>query len=118
MNSKEWKSVTKSLKQQWVELPDDCFVPMTFSSLMVGEMFILLPWPGDNNGRGLRNKYNVFIKTLNNVSRPANGRLQPSVISLGRAINMANGVATDFLQDFPVVQIEMLTSIALLDPQK
>ena len=54
----------KELKKKFIEMDSDDFEPLTFGELEVGEVFIGLPFPGDNKGHGgLRNTYCIFRKT-------------------------------------------------------
>lgn len=52
------------LKNHWLSMPVDWFEPLTFGELAVGDKFIGLPEPGDNNGHGgLRDIHVVLTKT-------------------------------------------------------
>lgn len=52
------------LRNLWLNAtPSDC-EPLTFGELNVGDKFIGIPVPGDNNGHGgLRGGYHLFCKT-------------------------------------------------------
>ena len=53
-----------SLKKYFMEMPDECFRPLTFKELGVGDKFIAFPLPGDNSGHGgFRGSMNLFTKT-------------------------------------------------------
>lgn len=52
------------LKKEWMEMPVEWFEPLTFGELAVGEKFIILPSPGDEDGHGgFRGAYLIFTKS-------------------------------------------------------
>ncbi len=74
------------LKLKWTELPDECFDPLTFGELKVGEKFICLPVPGDNHGHGgFKGAHYIFTKTHSESTE--GGCLVPEYRGQGRAVN-------------------------------
>ncbi len=52
------------IKETWVKLPEEYFTPLTFGELPIGQKFIVLPEPGDNQDQGgFRQANYLFIKT-------------------------------------------------------
>ena len=53
------------IKETWVKLPEEYFTPLTFGELPIGQKFIVLPEPGDNQGQGgFRQANYLFIKYI------------------------------------------------------
>ena len=42
----------REVREEWVKAQDICCEPLNFSDLDIGDMFILMPMPGDNSGHG------------------------------------------------------------------
>lgn len=86
-------------------MPEEFFKTLTFGELTVGQKFICLPSPGDNQGHGgLRAAHYLFIKTDMHVTDAAPGLRYG--IPTGRAINVTRGVPSDFPDSMPVILVE------------
>jgi len=93
------------LKNEWMAMPIDCFAPLTFGELKVGDFFIALPSPGDNSGHGgLRGAYNLFIKTSANVRELAPG--MPYGIPHGGAVD-DRGIASDMPHSMFIIKVNV-----------
>lgn len=46
------KNIEKLIKEEWSELPKEAFEVLTFGELEIGDRYIALPLPGDNEGHG------------------------------------------------------------------
>lgn len=78
------------LKSDWMEMPDDCFEPLTFGELEVGQKFITLPLPGDNRGHGgFKRPHYIFTKTQQRAGLPR-------AVPHGSARNDKRGISSDF----------------------
>lgn len=94
--------MTLSLKTEWMNMPDDCFEPLTFGELMVGQKFISLPCPGDNSGHGgLKMAHYLFVKTQQNVAK-----IKGSFHVRGRAVDISHNTSSDFPNSMLVVLVE------------
>lgn len=77
------------LKGDWMKIPAKYFEPLTFGELKVGQKFIGLPIPGDNEGYGgLRDAHYIFTKT--NYEKAVNNK----------------GISRDFPDSMPVILVE------------
>lgn len=93
------------LKASLMEMPDECFEPLTFGELKVGQTFISLPLPGDNSGHGgFRGAHYIFSKTRQKVTEAAPG--SPYAVPHGRAINDTTGVSSDYPDSMFVILVE------------
>lgn len=92
-------SAASRLKKEWTEMPVECFEPLTFGELEVGQKFIFLPQPGDNSGHGgLRCAHRIFIKT-HQGGLPFGSRY-------GRSIDLHIGTLSDQPDSMPVILVE------------
>lgn len=100
------KSIIDSrLKSDWMKMPDECFEPLTFGELKVGQKFIGLPLPGDNNGHGgFRSAHYIFTKIHEVVTEAAPGL--PYGIPHGRAINDHGHIPSDFPNSMFVILVK------------
>lgn len=93
------------LKDSWMEMPVDCFEPLTFGELSVGQKFIGLPLPGDNLGHGgFRGTAYIFIKTDKSITEARAGL--PYGIPHGRAKNISRDVWSDFPNSMHVICVK------------
>lgn len=93
------------LKSDWMEMPGECFEPLTFGELKIGQKFIGLPLPGDNHGHGgFRGAHYIFTKTHEVVTEAA-PRL-PYGIPNGRAVKDHRGIPSDFPHSMFVILVE------------
>ena len=91
------------LKSDWMEMPDDCFEPLTFGELEIGQKFIGLPAPGDNHGHGgFRGSAHVFVKTITEAGSPG----MPYGIPHGGAVNISRGTDSNFPNSMRVIRVE------------
>lgn len=98
--------MASNLKQEWMNLPDICFVTLTFGELKVGQKFIGLPVPGDNSGHGGFKKGSyLFIKTHLSVTETECGLPYADHIPHGRAEKVVNNTTSDFPNSMPVLLI-------------
>ena len=96
-------TIGSHLKSNWMELPGECFDPLTFGELKVGQKFICLPLPGDNSGHGgFRGAHYIFTKT-HEVITEIEGI--PYGITHGRATNDRRNIPSDFPHSMFVVLI-------------
>lgn len=96
-----------NLKANWMEMSDDCFEPLTFGELEVGQSFIVLPDPGDNSGHGgLRVKHWTFTKTQKTLEDAGRVIKYSPDDPHGIAINKINGTESDFPHSMFVILIE------------
>lgn len=59
---------TWDLKKNWMDMPVQFFEYLTFGELKIGQKFISLPVPGDNDGHGgFRGAHYLFTKTHHKV---------------------------------------------------
>lgn len=90
----------RELKKEWVEMSAECFEPLTFRDLKVGEKFIYLPSPGDNHGHGgLRSGSYVFQKIEPAKYRPSWATPQ------GLAIKCLNGSSSYIMDGVLVLRV-------------
>ncbi|MCF7820486.1 MAG: hypothetical protein K9M44_03395 [Candidatus Pacebacteria bacterium] len=61
----------KKLKAYWMKMPDKFFETIAFKELQIGDHFICLPDPGDNNGHGGFKKAHKLFKKTNEKQQPA-----------------------------------------------
>lgn len=55
--------LAKSIMEQFAGMSAECYLPLTFGELEIGDRYIGIPLPGDNSGHGgFRGTYNVFKK--------------------------------------------------------
>lgn len=93
------------LKAKWVEMPSECFEPLTFGELKIGQEFICLPCPGDNSGHGgFRGAHYIFTKTHEVFTKAAPGL--PYSIPNGRAMNNHSQIPSDFPLSMFVILVE------------
>ena len=86
--------IASQLKTDWMEMSDKCFEPLTFGGLKIGQKFICLPEPGDNNGHGgFKKAHRIFTKTHQKVTKMGPGFTY--AIPHGRVIDK-RGVSSDF----------------------
>ncbi len=94
-----------SLKADWMEMPAKCFEPLTFGELKVGQKFISLPLPGDNDGHGgFRKAHYIFTKTHQKVIEAGPGL--PYGIPHGKAVNDSRGIPSDLPDSMFVILVE------------
>jgi hypothetical protein len=96
-------------KQKWMEMPEECFEVLTFGELKVGQQFIALPMPGDNDGHGgFRGTHCLFTKTHERVGGPGHPVNVPyhKDFPHGRAINNKHQTSSDVPLSMPVILIE------------
>ena len=98
------KTAGSLLKDKWMEMSEQCFEPLTFGELEVGQKFICLPCPGDNHGHGgFRGTHHIFTKTHEIIKTLA------SVYAgnpTGRAMNNSRQTPSDFPHSMFVIRIE------------
>lgn len=93
------------LKSDWMEMPGECFEPLTFGGVKVGQKFICLPLPGDNHGHGgFKGAHYIFTKTHEVVTEAAPGL--PYGIPHGRATNDRRKILSDFPHSMFVILVE------------
>jgi hypothetical protein len=93
------------LKARLMDNPDECFEPLTFGELKVGQKFVSFPLPGDNHGHGgFRGAHFVFTKTHDDVAEAAPG--MPYGIPHGQAHKEGRGVLSDFPHSMLVILVE------------
>lgn len=93
------------LKSRWIEMPDECFEPLTFGELEIGQKFICLPLPGDNHGHGgFKGAHYIFTKTHGVVGEAAPGL--PYGVPHGRAMNDHRKIPSDFPNSMFVIRVE------------
>lgn len=94
----------RSLKAEWMEIPEEFFEPLTFGELKVGQEFIDMPWPGDHEGHGgLQQAHYLFTKTKRRV-RATNGfRFS---IPHGQAVRNSTKMVSEFPCSMPVILVE------------
>lgn len=93
------------LKADWMEMPGECFEPLTFGELKVGQKFIGLPYPGDNSGHGgFRSAYYIFTKTHQKITKTESGL--PYGIPHGRARDDKRGILTDCPDCMLIILVE------------
>lgn len=98
--------IASRLKKEWTEMPVECFEPLTFGELKVGQRFISLPQPGDNSGHGgLKGTHYVSIKTHQRVIETEHGGL-PYGIPHGRSVNIHRGITNDCPNSMAVILVE------------
>lgn len=57
-------NIEKRVKEEWSKLPREAFEVLTFGELKVGDKYIALPLPGDNEGHGgFKGTHHIFQKT-------------------------------------------------------
>lgn len=97
-------TASHQLKMDWMEMPDECFNPLTFGELKVGQEFICLPCPGDNHGHGgFKGAHYIFTKTHEVVTEAAPG--MPYGIPHGRAMDNRQ-IPSDFPLSMYVILVE------------
>lgn len=97
----------KNLKKTLVNTPEEEFEPLTFGELGIGQKFICLPSPGDNNGHGgLRKAHWLFQKIKDKVEEVKPGIPYHKDHPHGMAINTKNGTESDFPLSMLVTLIE------------
>ena len=58
------------LKLEWMEKPTENFATLCFAELSIGDHFITLPVPGDNEGHGgLRQSHRLYVKVNRECAR-------------------------------------------------
>lgn len=93
------------LKSDRVEMPDECFEPLTFGELKVGQKFVGFPLPGDNSGHGgFRGAHYIYTKTHEVVTEAAPGLSYG--IPNGRAVNDRRQIPSDFPHSIFVILVE------------
>lgn len=93
------------LKSDWTKMPGEFFEPLTFGEFKVGQKFISLPSPGDNDGhRGFRGAHYIFTKTHEVVTEAAPGL--PYGIPHGRAVNDHRNIPSDCPHSMFVILVE------------
>jgi len=93
------------LNADWMEMPADCFEPLAFGELKVGQKFIGLPLPGDNSGHGgFRGSAYIFVKTDESITKA--GPDLPYGIPHGRAVNISRGISSDLPHSMYVIRVE------------
>lgn len=93
------------LRLSWMEMPGECFEPLTFGELKVGQKFICLPLPGDNLGHGgLRGAYYIFTKTYEVITKTMSGL--PYGIPHGRAVSDHGQIPSDCPHQIFVILVE------------
>lgn len=66
--------LTERFYKSWAECAFECWEPLSFAELRVGDTFIGFPRPGDNNGHGgLRSGSFLLTKTKDRVYETSNG---------------------------------------------
>lgn len=93
------------LKLSWTSLPDEFFKTITFEELQVGDRFIKLPVPGDNDGRGgFREMQYIFVKKDTDVPKEALPD-EPYSIPHGIGVEESRGVVDHFPHAQLVVRV-------------
>lgn len=97
------KTAGSLLKEQWMEMSEQYFEPLTFGELKVGQKFICLPCPGDNQGHGgFKENHYIFTKT-HEVVKTLAGVYAGS--PMGRAMNNSKQIS-DLPHSLLVIRIE------------
>lgn len=92
------------LKAGWMGMSDECFKPLTFGELDVGQKFIGMPLPGDDHGHGgFRGAEYVFVKTDGDIAEAGHGL--PYAIPHGRAKNISRNISSDFPHSMYVIRV-------------
>lgn len=95
------------LKSDWMEMPGECFEPLTFGELKICQKFICLPLPGDNSGHGgFRGTYHIFTKTHEVVTEAAPGLSYGIPHGRGKATNDRRNLSSDFPHSMFVILVE------------
>ncbi len=98
-------SRARELKEKWMVMPDVYFATKTFGELWIGQKFISLPIPGDNNGHGgFRGTHFVFTKIRQKVIETEGGLLYHPRVLHGRAKDN-RGVSIDFPHSMAVIPV-------------
>ena len=100
--------VASSIKEKWMQMPDEYFEVLTFGELNVGQKFICLPSPGDNEGHGgFRGTAYIFTKTHSRVMSTGGEIDLPYSLSVphGRAMNDQRQVPSDLPLSMPVLAV-------------
>ena len=98
------KSSGSLLKNKWMEMSEQCFEPLTFGELMVGQKFICLPCPDDNHGHGgFKGTHYIFTKTHEVVKTLAGAFYG---IPTGQAMNDSRKISSDFPHSMFVILVE------------
>ncbi|HXK38208.1 MAG TPA: hypothetical protein VJ579_04030 [Candidatus Paceibacterota bacterium] len=85
-------------------MPDECFEALTFGELSVGDLFIFLPTPGDNEGHGgLKVTHNIFKKTEENVLARSG---LPYRYPMGSAVNVHRNLTSNFQHSLAVLRLQ------------
>lgn len=93
------------LKAKWMRNPESFFEPLTFGEVKLGQTFISLPEPGDNEGHGgLRGAQYLFIKTQQLVPNAGCGLSYSS--PHGSATNVKRNLSSDFPDSELVILVE------------
>lgn len=91
-------------KIEWSAMPASFFETLTFGELKVGDMFISVPTPGDNDGHGgLKGAHYIFKKTEENTLTSTG---QPYGIPTGSAVNVHRNLISDFPHSMSVLHVQ------------
>ena len=83
-------------------MPAEFFETLTFRDIEVGQKFICLPMPGDNNGHGgLKGAHYIFTKTSREIFYVGHNKRHP----IGTAAD-SKGITHDFPRSMPVILLE------------
>ena len=99
----------KGTKNSWMRMPASFFKTLTFAELEVGDKFICLPTPGDNDGHGgFRGMHNIYVKTQKAVADTGGRKPLPyhEDYPHGRARKTRIGTTSDLPHSMPVIQVE------------
>jgi hypothetical protein len=98
-------AAAEKMREYWSALPAECFLVETFGNLEVGEQFISLPQPGDNQGHGgFKGSHHLFTKIRMRVTKTDSGITY--AIPHGRAVNTKHKSQSDFPHSMPVLRVE------------
>jgi len=64
--------LAKKLREYFTDQPAESFEPLTFRELEIGDMYIALPLPGDNEGHGGFKGAHYIFRKIGPVQRGIN----------------------------------------------
>lgn len=90
--------IARQMKEQWLSEPVEFWEPTIFGELKIGDKFICMPEPGDNDGHGgLKGEHSVCQK----IEKKRN-----KFGDYNNAIDLANNILCSIPNNSPVLQIE------------
>ncbi len=93
------------LKREWMGMPDKFFEPLTFGELAVGDKFISLPEPGDNDGHGgFRESPYIFIKIEQQTPKTKGGSAYG--VPHGSSLRLIDGVRCDQPHSMYILRVQ------------